>query len=183
MKRIVLVAASLLLASCHASETVSEKVVNEGAVTHIEKSTDANGVQTKVELELTRFAMRTPPNGLNTTAAYFTVTNKGTSADRLVSISCACAQSAMMHQTTHTNGMIGMTEAADGFALPAGQTLVFRPGGNHVMLMGVTGALKEGDFVDLVLTFAKAGPVTLHMPVQDAPLSDESSAAMSGMKM
>ena len=87
----------------------------------------------------------------------------------------------MLHTTTHNNGMVGMNET-DGFALPAGQTLVFKPGGDHIMLMGVTGAPKEGDFEDIVLTFAKAGPVTLHMPVRDAPLSDNSSDGMSGMK-
>jgi hypothetical protein len=76
-----------------------------------------------------------------------------------------------------------MQDVADGFPLPAGQSLVFKPGGNHVMLMGLTGTLKEGDAVDLVLTFAKAGPVTLHVTVRDAPLSDDSAAAMSGMKM
>ncbi len=129
------------------------------------------------------YAMRTPPNGQTSTAAYFTVTNTGSSADRLLSVSCACARSAMLHTTTHTQGMVGMTDTPDGFPLPAGQTLVFKPGGIHVMLMGLTGALKEGDRVDLVVTFAKAGPVTLHVPVRDAPLSDDSSAAMSGMKM
>ena len=129
------------------------------------------------------YAVRTPPNGQTSTAAYFTVTNTGSSADRLQSVSCACAQSAMLHTTTRTNGMVSMTDTPDGFPLPAGQTLVFKPGGNHVMLMGVTGALKEGDRVDLTLTFAKAGPVTLHVPVRDAPLSDDSGDAMSGMKM
>jgi copper(I)-binding protein len=79
--------------------------------------------------------------------------------------------------------MASMNEVPDGFALPAGKTLVFAPGGNHIMLTGLTGALKEGDFADIVLTFAKAGPVTLHMPVRDAPFSDDSAGAMSGMKM
>ena len=183
MKRIVLVAAALLLGGCHYSETASEKITSDGAVTHISKSTDINGIQSKIELELTRFAMRTPPGGQATTAAYVTVTNKGSSADRLVSVSCACAASAMFHTTTHVNGMTGMADAPDGFPLPAGQTVVFAPGGNHIMLMGLTCAPKEGDFVDIVLTFAKAGPVTLHMPVRDAPLSDDSADAMSGMKM
>lgn len=183
MKRIVAIAAALCLAGCHYSETASEKITSDGAVTHIVKSTDVNGVQSKIELKLTRFAVRTPPNGQASTAAYFTVTNTGSGADRLQSVSCACAQSAMLHTTTRVNGMVSMTDTPDGFALPAGQTLVFKPGGNHVMLMGLTGTLKEGDSVDLILTFAKAGPVTLHVPVRDAPLSDDSSAAMSGMKM
>ena len=110
-------------------------------------------------------------------------TNTGPNADRLLSASCTCAASAMLHTTKRVNGMVEMDEA-DGFALPAGQSLVFAPGGNHIMLMGVTGAPKEGDFEDIVLTFAKAGPVKLHVPVRDAPFADDySGGAMSGMKM
>ncbi len=174
--------AALFLAGCHGhGETSSQTVSADDHKVHIQKSEDVNGVKSATDLVFTRFALRTPPNGQTTTAAYFTVTNKGPSADRLTRVSCACAQSAMFHTTTHSNGMAAMNEA-DAFPLPAGQTLVFAPGGNHVMLMGVTGPLKEGDGVDLVLTFAKAGPVTLHLTVRDAPLADDTSAATSGMK-
>jgi len=177
MKR-VLLAATLLLAGCNYSETASEKMTSDGAVTHIEKSTDINGVQSKIELELTRFVLRTPANGQTTAAAYFTVKNKGASADRLQSVSCSCAAGAAFHITTHKDGMTSMEEAPDGFPLPAGQTLVFAPGGNHVMLTGLTGAPKEGDFVDLTLTFAKAGPVVLKVPVRDTVLGGDSNSAM-----
>lgn len=181
MKRLFALAlATLALAAC-TGEKVEKSETSERTAdgrTTVSTKVDVNGHA----LAFTAYAMRTPSNGQTSTAAYFTVTNTGSSADRLQSVSCACAQSAMLHKTTHENGMVGMTEA-DGFALPAGATLVFKPGGNHVMLTGVTGALKEGDTVDLVLTFAKAGPITLHVPVRDAPLSDDTSAAMSGMKM
>ncbi len=185
MKPCVVLAAALLLAGCHYSETASEKITSDGAVTHISKSVDANGVKSTSKLELTRFAMRTPANGQTMAAAYFTVKNTGNAADRLQSVSCTCAAGAMFHVTTHKNGMVEMDEAPDGFPLPAGQTLVFAPGGNHIMLTGVTGAPKEGDTVDIVLTFAKAGPVTLHVPVRDTVTADNPSGSgtMSGMKM
>jgi len=173
MKTLLAVACAVLcLAGCHGRSEESSQVVNaDDHKVHIQKSSEVNGVRSVTDLEFTRFAMRTPPNGQTTTAAYFTVTNKGPTADRLLSVSCACAQGAMLHTTTHTDGMVGMSEVTDGFALPAGQTLVFAPGGNHVMLTGLTGTLKEGDTADLVVTFAKAGPVTLHLTVRDAPLS------------
>ncbi len=172
----------LPLVACHAETTEGTMSSSGGNVT-VSSTVDINGKVTKSAMAFTAFAMRTPANGQTMSAAYFTVTNTGSSADRLVSVSCACAASAMFHTTTHTNGMVEMNEAPDGFALPAGQTLVFKPGGNHIMLTGVTGAPKEGDFENIVLTFAKAGPVTLHMPVRDAPLSNDSTSAMSGMKM
>ena len=172
---------SLALTACNSETTAASTSSTQGKVT-VASTVDVNGQVTKSALAFSAFALRTPANGQTTAAAYVTVTNNGPTADRLVSASCACAQSAMFHKTTRTNGMTSMDEV-DAFPLPAGKTLVFAPGGNHIMLMGVTGGLKEGDFADIVLTFAKAGPVTLHMPVRDAPLSDDSSAAMSGMKM
>ena len=174
--------ATLALTACSGEKTEKSEQTTDGKTT-VSSTVDVNGQVTKSALAFSAYAMRTPPGGQTMTAAYFTVRNTGSSADRLVSVSCACAASAMMHTTTRTNGMVGMTEAPDGFALPAGKTLVFAPGGNHVMLSGLTGALKEGDVVNVVLTFAKAGPITLHVPVRDAPLSDDSSAAMTGMKM
>jgi len=178
---VVLAGTALMLSACHA-ETAAGSTSSSGGNVAVSSTTDVNGKVTKSALTFSAFAMRTPANGQTMAAAYVTVTNTGSSADRLISASCTCASSAVLHTTTHSNGMVGMAET-DGFALPAGQALVFKPGGNHIMLMGVTGAPKEGDFEDIVLTFAKAGPVTLHMPVRDAPLSDDSSDAMSGMKM
>jgi len=181
---LVLACTAVALSACHAETTAGSTSSSGGNVT-VSSTVDINGKVTKSALAFSAFAMRTPSGGQTMTAAYVTVANIGSTADRLVSASCICASSAILHTTTHTNGMVGMAQT-DGFALPAGQTLVFKPGGNHIMLMGVTGAPKEGDFEDVVLTFAKAGRVTLHMPVRDAPLSDDSTAgdnAMSGMKM
>ena len=181
---VVLAGAALVLSACHAETTAGSTSSSGGNVT-VSATVDVDGKVTRSTLAFSAFAVRTPSGGQTMTAAYVTVANTGSTADRLVSVSCTCASSAMMHTTTHTNGMVAMAET-DGFALPAGQTLVFKPGGNHIMLTGVTGTPKEGDFEDVVLTFAKAGPVTLHMPVRDAPLSDDSAAgdnAMSGMKM
>jgi len=42
--------------------------------------------------------------------------------------------------------------AVDKVALPAGKSVEFKPGGYHVMLMDLTGPLKEGDTVPLTLT-------------------------------
>ncbi len=178
---VALTGVALMLSACHFKTTPATTSSSGGDITISSKVVEADGmVMSNSSLAFSAFAMRTPPNGQTTTAAYVTVANKGSTADRLVSVSCTCASSAMLHTTTHSSGMVGMAET-DGFALPAGQTLVFAPGGNHIMFMGVTGRPKEGDFENVVLTFAKAGPVTLHMPVRDAPLADDS--AMSGMKM
>jgi copper(I)-binding protein len=62
-----------------------------------------------------------------------------------------------VHQMKMEGGMMKMS-AVDRLALPAGKTVDLRPGGYHVMLMGLVRPLKEGDTVPLTLTFEdKAG--------------------------
>jgi copper(I)-binding protein len=49
--------------------------------------------------------------------------------------------------------------------IPAGQTVTLRPGGLHLMFMGLTRPLVEGESFPVTLTFEKAGSVTLDMAV------------------
>ena len=41
--------------------------------------------------------------------------------------------------------------------IPAGQPVTLKPGGEHIMLMGLNGPLREGQSFPLTLTFEKAG--------------------------
>ena len=41
--------------------------------------------------------------------------------------------------------------------LPPGQAVTLKPGGEHIMLMGLNGPLREGQSFPLTLTFEKAG--------------------------
>jgi len=58
---------------------------------------------------------------------------------------------------------------------PRGQ-MMLKPGGLHVMLIGLKQPLKVGESFPLTLTFEKAGKL-------DVTVTVEKSAAMSGMKM
>jgi len=100
---------------------------------------------------------RPTPNGRDITGCYLTLT--APQADTLVSISTPVATSAQVHEMRMENNMMSMAELKDGLPLPAGQAVSLAPGGNHIMLMGVTSPLKAGDTVPLTLTFAEADPV------------------------
>jgi periplasmic copper chaperone A len=52
------------------------------------------------------------------------------------------------------------------FAIPAGGRLAMHPGGAHIMLLGLTQALRPGDTVPLVLIFQRAGPVAVEAVVK-----------------
>ncbi len=100
-------------------------------------------------------------------AAYLTVTNSGKEADRLVAASSPAAKTTELHTHIHDNGVMRMrpVEAID---VPAGGTVALKPGGLHVMLMGLTQPLSQGSTVDVTLTFEKAGKVTVPVAVQSA---------------
>jgi len=44
-----------------------------------------------------------------------------------------------------------------GLDVPAGQPVTLKPSGDHIMLMGLNGPLREGQSFPLTLTFEKAG--------------------------
>jgi copper(I)-binding protein len=109
------------------------------------------------------WARATPP-GATTAAAYFTVTNTGTAADTLTGASAPMAGMTMLHKMEMTGSVMKM-RMVDGIAIPPGKSVTLAPDGFHVMMTGVTKPLKAGDTLPLTLTFAKAGAVTLTVPV------------------
>lgn len=56
-------------------------------------------------------------------------------------------------------------EHLDNVEVPAGGTVVFEPGGLHVMLLDVD-ELSEGDSIEVVLEFEESGPITIEAAVQ-----------------
>jgi len=101
---------------------------------------------------------------ITTGGVYAEIGNGGTVDDHLVAASTPAAAMTALHTTTQENGMMMMKDVP-GFDLKAGATLRFQPGGNHIMLMGLKAPLKQGDHLTLTLTFAKAGTITVEVPV------------------
>ncbi|WP_443748928.1 copper chaperone PCu(A)C [Asticcacaulis solisilvae] len=159
MKRVVAILSLSLLAACHPAPKGET-----GSRTTVTQETRADGMVTHNAIELTAYAMRPTLGNNTTTAAYVTIRNSGDVADRLVSASCACAASATMHTMTMKDGNMAMAEQKDGFVVAPGQSVIFAPGGNHIMLENARG-ITEGSHQNLVLHFEKAGDVTLSVPV------------------
>ena len=85
-------------------------------------------------------------------------------ADRLVGASSPAAEAAQIHKTESVDGVMKMREAGP-LEIPAMGTLEMKPGGYHIMLMGLKQPLKEGDTLEVTLTFEKAGQVAVKVPV------------------
>lgn len=119
------------------------------------------------------------PAGANG-AAYMTLTNRTGGDDRLVGASTDIAETVELHQTTTSDGATSM-QHLDGVQIPSGGETVLEPGGLHLMLIGVTDPLAEGDTVDITLTFDNAGEQTVTAEVVtpgDAPATDMASEGM-----
>ena len=86
----------------------------------------------------------------------------------LVGVASAAAKVVEIHEMKMEGGMMKMS-AVTRLPLAAGKVVELKPGGYHVMLMGLAHPLKEGDTVPLSLTFEdKAG--TKQMIVVKAPV-------------
>lgn len=106
-------------------------------------------------------------------AAFMVIKNTGDSDDRLIAAASDVAQKVELH--THKDmgeGVMKMVEVKEGFAIPAHSHHALARGGDHVMLLGLTRALKEGDLIDVTLTFEKAGEMTIAVPVDLANKGD-----------
>ena len=92
------------------------------------------------------------------------ITNGG-AADRLVSARAEVSGSVELH-TMRMEGDVMRMRQVDGIELPAGQTVELKPGGLHMMFMGLKAPLKAGDSFPLTLKFEKAGEVTVQVKVE-----------------
>ena len=106
--------------------------------------------------------------GANTNgAAYMTLRNAGGQPDRLVSASTPIARTVELHTHVRDGEVMRMRPVAD-IPVPAGQTVRLRPGGLHVMLIGLTEPLRQGAEVPLTLRFERAGEVQVMLAIEAA---------------
>lgn len=122
-------------------------------------------------VEIADLTCRPTPNGRDLTACFATLT--AATDDRLVSASSPNADAVQIHEVRTDNGLMVMREMENGLALPAGEAVQLRPGGDHMMVMGVHTPLAEGDVLSLVLTFEQAGEIGLRATVGQPPLEGE----------
>ncbi len=101
-----------------------------------------------------------------TGGAFMVIYNRGDAEDRLIGASSDAAEKVELH--THkedANGVMRMIHVEEGFDLPANGQIVMERGGHHVMFLGLKEPMKQGDVIDLVLTFEKAGDVPVQVEV------------------
>lgn len=105
-------------------------------------------------------------NGM--TAAFGIIENHGAGDITLVAASTPAATAVELHETVAGGaGGMQMQEKDGGFTIPTGEPLTLEPGGNHLMLMGLTAPIVAGDEVEITLVFADGTEMTLTAPAKD----------------
>ena len=121
---------------------------------------------------------RQSPPGARAGGGYALITNTGTEPDVLVGGSAPFADRFEVHEMSVADGVMRMAELPDGLTIPPGETVELKPGGLHLMFIGMTEPPVEGASVPVTLEFARAGTVTLDLPV--APIGATSPDGGSG---
>lgn len=103
-----------------------------------------------------------------TGSVYLTVVNEGARDDQLIAAQTFAAEESELR--SHRVGeVVGRARHVASIKLPAGQTVVLRPGAEHVALIDVKEPLKPGDRLQVLLMFEKAGLLTITVPVTTGP--------------
>ena len=124
----------------------------------------------------------TPPKAM-AGGGFVEITNSGTEADRLIAASSPVAKKVELHEMAINDGVMVMREKEGGIEVPAGETVALKPGGLHIMFMGLNAPLEEGTVVPVKLTFEKAGDVEIKLDVQKMGAKGMTHGGMDHSKM
>lgn len=102
-----------------------------------------------------------------TGAGYMTIRNAGATPDRIVAARSPAARAVEMH--THIReGEVMRMRPVPAIDLPPGQAVTLQPGGLHLMLIQLTGPLRQGETVPVTLVLERGGEVEVQLAVESA---------------
>lgn len=118
------------------------------------------------DIEASEVWARTGMAGGNS-AVYMVLVNGTGTDDELLSASSDVAEAVELHESKMgDNGEMQMIPQTS-IPLATGEKVTFKPGGLHIMLIGLKQDLKAGDTFEVTLHFKNHEPITLVVTVQD----------------
>ncbi len=117
-------------------------------------------------LEITTPWTRATAPTARTGGGFMTITNKGTTADRLVSARSTVSEKVEIHEMQMDGSVMRMRELAKGLDIPPGATVMLKPGSYHIMFMELKTPLAKDAKVPVTLVFEKAGSIDVQLNVQ-----------------
>ena len=117
-------------------------------------------------LEISHPWTRATPPTAQSGGGFLTITNKGTAADRLIAVRSATAGNVEVHEMKMDGNVMRMREVAKGIEILPGATVELKPGGYHIMFMGLKAPFAKDAKVPATLVFEKAGSIDIDLTVE-----------------
>ncbi len=114
------------------------------------------------------YARAARPNA-PTGAAFMKLINYSDQNITLMGVSSDVAKRVELH--THIDngeGVMQMSEIEGGITIPAGEMHMMNRGGDHVMMMGLTQSLVDGETISVTFEFENGAEMVVEIPVDNA---------------
>jgi copper(I)-binding protein len=118
--------------------------------------------------------------GQKSAAGFMKVIGQGNS-DQLIGASSLTSEEVQLHSMTMEGDVMRMRQV-NGIDIPANGDVELKPGGLHLMFVGIKSPLTVGTDIKVKLKFAKAGEVEVNFPVTVPSGHHSSSHDHSKMK-
>ena len=169
-------ATALLLTACGGSDSTAGTTAAPSAGTTASAPATAG-------LVIEDSWVKASPEGM--TALFGVLRNTGATDVTVVSGSTDVAETVELHEVVMSGGAMKMQPKEGGFVVPAGGTHELKPGGDHVMIMGLKTPVAAGDPVTVTLTTATGERLVVDTVAKDFTGANESyqptpMASMSG---
>jgi copper(I)-binding protein len=120
---------------------------------------------------------RATPKGAKSGPGYMTITNNGSTPDRLSCVSSNASAECQLHSMTMEDGVLKMRRVEDGLEIKPGETVMLKPSSTHLMFLDLKHPLEQGSTVTATLLFEKAGTAQVEFPIAAIGASAPGAAA------
>ena len=120
----------------------------------------------KEGIEVSDVWARTSTQGMNS-AVYFVIQNHNAEVDELIGAASSVADAVEIHESK-MEGDVMMMNRVESVVLEPSTKVEFKPGGYHVMLIGLKQDLKAGDEIEFTLQFKNSPDIAMKATVKDA---------------
>jgi len=129
--------------------------------------------------------VREVPPGQMTSASFLTLKNDSDKEIALIKATSNVAKNVELHEHVQENGMMKMRQV-EKISVPANGTTTLKPGGYHIMLIGLTRKIKSGDMIDINLEFDDGSKQSIKADVRKimmGMMKGMKKGSMKGMNM
>ena len=118
------------------------------------------------EISVHQAEIRATFGAMTATGGYARISNSGHADVTLVGVDVDFADKAEIHTMFVEGGVMKMRPLEGGLVIPAHGEALLEPGGNHLMFMGLTDAMKPGSIQQIILRFDDGQTVSLMAKVK-----------------